>query len=255
MRIINKNSLVNLKPSTGKNITPDMIRKVQEVSNATNQRAALLGIALPTYYKYCKLYGISTKPPKKASLCKLVKLRDGVEKSPPLKCKNPFRLKRPLDLILQNKYTDLPGGYVKKLLIKSGIKEDKCEICGVEQVRECDGKTPLMLKFIDENKNNYHIENLQVICFNCNFLYYDEWSLKKIMERTNRKKMKCEAILKNDEGDATRNNQTCDVNENEVDSRTVGINSENNKIFHSYREDGEEETSKSEEVRIADEID
>ena len=255
MRIVNKNSLANLKPSTGKNITPDAIRTVQAASRTTIERARLLGISLPTYYKYCELYGISTTPPKKKSEHKLVKLRDSSEGKPPVKSKNPFRVKRPLDLILQNKYTDVPGSYVKKLLVKAGIKEDKCELCNIQQKRECDGKTPLILKFLDDNKNNYSIDNLQIVCFNCNFLYYDEWSLKKILERTAKKRMKCEVILKNEDGRATGSNQACNNNQKEIDSGTFGDLSEDTEILQTYREAGKEETPDPETSNGIGEID
>ncbi|QOI71330.1 putative HNH homing endonuclease [Erwinia phage pEa_SNUABM_12] len=62
------------------------------------------------------------------------------------------------------------GQYVKshKLrlkLIKDGIKEEKCEICGNH---EWNGKTiPLELDHIDGDHYNNDLENLRIICPNC----------------------------------------------------------------------------------------
>lgn len=252
---MNKNSLANLGRNNKKNITPEDIRKIQAVSNSSIERAALLGISAHTYYKYCKLYGIPTKPPSKKQPLKLVKLRSSGKLVAENKTKNPFRLRRPLDLILQNKYTDIPSSHLKKLLIKAGLKEDKCELCGIEQKRECDGKTPLILKFLDENKQNYKIENLQIICFNCNFLYYDEWSLKKILERVERKKRKCEAVLNYEESNSTRTDNTI-VSENKTTtSGSVGNGEENPEMFQSDRKVGEEAREESKETGFVDEID
>jgi hypothetical protein len=169
-----------------KNITPEDIRQAQAATKTCGERASLLDISIPTYNKYCDLYGI----PRKEKVVKEKKVKRLPK--PKVVSKNPFRLRRPLDLILQNKFTDVPGGYVKRLLIRAGIKEDKCEICGIEQRRESDNKTPTIMKFLDGNKTNYSIENLQLTCYNCNFLYYDEWSLKKILERTEAKRLRCE---------------------------------------------------------------
>ena len=54
---------------------------------------------------------------------------------------------------------------LKKRLIKEGIKEHKCECCGIT---EWNGQpTPIELDHIDGNRYNNTIENLRILCPNC----------------------------------------------------------------------------------------
>ena len=54
---------------------------------------------------------------------------------------------------------------LKKRLIKEGIKEHKCEMCGIT---EWNGKpTPIELDHIDGNRYNNTLENLRILCPNC----------------------------------------------------------------------------------------
>lgn len=54
---------------------------------------------------------------------------------------------------------------LKLKLIKDGIKEDKCEICGVQFWQNV--KLPLELHHKDGNHFNNDLDNLQILCPNC----------------------------------------------------------------------------------------
>ena len=54
---------------------------------------------------------------------------------------------------------------LKEKLIKDGIKENKCEICGCSMWQGV--MLPLELHYIDNNHNNNALENLQILCPNC----------------------------------------------------------------------------------------
>lgn len=54
---------------------------------------------------------------------------------------------------------------LKQRLIKEGLKEHKCECCGIT---EWNGQpTPIELDHIDGNRYNNTIDNLRILCPNC----------------------------------------------------------------------------------------
>lgn len=78
--------------------------------------------------------------------------------------KPPFREKKPLDLVFSNvlPYRTL---HLKLRLFEEGLKERKCEWCGIT---EWNGQpAPLELDHIDGNSQDNSFENLRVLCPNC----------------------------------------------------------------------------------------
>jgi hypothetical protein len=55
--------------------------------------------------------------------------------------------------------------------IAEGYLKDECYMCGFNERRITDYKTPTLLHFKDNNKSNYLKDNLEVLCYNCYFLY------------------------------------------------------------------------------------
>jgi hypothetical protein len=60
---------------------------------------------------------------------------------------------------------------IKSRLIAEAFLQDECCSCGFHERRITDYKTPLLLNFKDGNKCNYLLNNLELICYNCYFLY------------------------------------------------------------------------------------
>jgi hypothetical protein len=46
----------------------------------------------------------------------------------------------------------------------------ECESCGFNEVRVIDGQMPILLSQKDGNRENYDIDNLEVLCYNCYYL-------------------------------------------------------------------------------------
>lgn len=71
----------------------------------------------------------------------------------------------PLSDILDGKHPQFQSFKLKNKLIKEGVKENKCELCGVcewnERLINCE------LDHIDGNSRNHRLENLRILCPNC----------------------------------------------------------------------------------------
>jgi len=63
---------------------------------------------------------------------------------------------------------------IKEKLIVEGHLEEQCTRCGYHERRVLDYRMPLILHFKDKNKKNYQLENLELLCYNCYFLYIAE---------------------------------------------------------------------------------
>ena len=63
---------------------------------------------------------------------------------------------------------------IKEKLIVEGYLEENCTRCGYHERRVLDYRMPLILHFKDKNKKNFQLENLELLCYNCYFLYIAE---------------------------------------------------------------------------------
>jgi hypothetical protein len=73
--------------------------------------------------------------------------------------------KIPTDEILEGKHPQYQTNKLRLRLIKEGIKDEKCEICGIEDWQG--ERLAFELDHIDGNSNNHLLENLRVVCPNC----------------------------------------------------------------------------------------
>ena len=64
--------------------------------------------------------------------------------------------------------TTIKSHILKQKLIRDGLKENKCEICGNAQW--LGQEIPLELHHIDGNHFNNNLDNLQILCPNCHAL-------------------------------------------------------------------------------------
>lgn len=60
---------------------------------------------------------------------------------------------------------------IKQRIIFEGLVEEKCAKCGFAERRVIDTKVPVILNWKDGNKKNWHLDNLEFLCYNCSFLY------------------------------------------------------------------------------------
>jgi len=60
---------------------------------------------------------------------------------------------------------------IKVRAINEGFLKECCDKCGFSERRVLDYKVPLLLNFRSGNKADYRLENLQLLCYNCYFLF------------------------------------------------------------------------------------
>ena len=60
---------------------------------------------------------------------------------------------------------------IKARLLSEGKLVEVCAVCGFAERRVTDLKIPVILNFKDGNKKNWHLENLEFLCYNHSFLY------------------------------------------------------------------------------------
>lgn len=133
------------------------IKQAQRNSKSAAEAARALGVCYNTYKKYAKLYGIFDD---------LLNPRGiGVMKGGIIKGES-----RSVNEILDNKHPNYPPWKLKRRLISHGYLEEKCANCGFSEKRIIDFRVPLILDFIDGDKQNYNFDNLRLLCFNCSYL-------------------------------------------------------------------------------------
>jgi hypothetical protein len=60
---------------------------------------------------------------------------------------------------------------IKYRMIQEGYLKEECNHCGFQERRVSDYKIPLILHFKDKNKQHYRLENLEMLCYNCYYLF------------------------------------------------------------------------------------
>lgn len=60
---------------------------------------------------------------------------------------------------------------IRDKLILEGYLKEECARCSLNERRVLDNKMPLIINFKNGNKKNYSLVNLELLCYNCYFLY------------------------------------------------------------------------------------
>lgn len=167
-----------------RNLTEAAIRDAIKNTRSNTQAARYLNVTIDTYRKYAKMY-VDTETGK--TLYELHENRSG-KGIPKLQWKQEFPIER-LDRILASpEYKPFNAQKLKARLIYEGKLRMECYKCGHNEKRVIDYKQPLVLNFKDGNKFNWQLNNLEMVCFNCHFLYiggmFSEKQLRNIEDAT-----------------------------------------------------------------------
>lgn len=147
-------------------LSKEQIEYAMRRTQSNNAAAAFLGTYLTTYKKYASMYYDEETG---QTLYEKHKNWHGIGISKNLKEKPGATV---LMDILEGKTA--PASFtskkLKELLIKEMKMEEKCECCGYAEKRSIDYKVPVIINFRDGKKQNWKLDNLYFLCYNCYFL-------------------------------------------------------------------------------------
>jgi hypothetical protein len=150
----------------GYNITETEIRYAMSNTKSNHQAARFLRVSYETYRKYAKQYMDSTSGKSLFELHKNIRGK-GIHKGSFLKRTS---YEESMQRIFNGERPNIPIREFKSKLIRHHYLEEKCALCGFEERRVIDYSIPLMLDFIDGDRKNFKLDNLQLICYNCSYL-------------------------------------------------------------------------------------
>jgi hypothetical protein len=138
--------------ATEKNISDEKIIEAINSGETMNTCAVKLGIKFMTFKRRASKLGIYQPNPG----------RRGIKRNE----SEFYNITIPLDDIISGKFE---GHYLssrlRKRLIKEGYKQNKCEVCAIDEWMG--KKITCELHHIDSNRGNNILENLLILCPNC----------------------------------------------------------------------------------------
>ena len=153
-----------------KPLTKEDIQRAMRFTKSNRAAAKYLGCSYQHYKPFAKLFRVDENDPTSPTLFESHKNQSGrgIPKFLPNRRREPN-----VKLIFENGtgWESFTPEKIKTRGVAEGYLKDECYNCGFCERRVTDYKTPLLLNFKDGNKNNYLIDNLELLCYNCYFLY------------------------------------------------------------------------------------
>jgi len=153
-------------PTPSKILTKEDILRAQKMTRSNMAAARYLHVSYNHYKKYAKMF----KNDEGVNLLEVHKNQEG-KGIPKFALKGKDRI--PLMDLLEGRVPieHFDAKDIKVRIILEGLIEEKCSKCGFSERRIKDTKVPVILNFKDGDKKNWHLDNLEFLCYNCSFLY------------------------------------------------------------------------------------
>jgi len=100
-----------------------------------------------------------------------------------LNWKQEFPMERLEKILAKDEYKPFNAQKLKARLLYEGKLILECYRCSHNEKRVIDFKQPLVLNFKDGNKFHWNLDNLEMICYNCHFLYVGGLFTEKQLRR------------------------------------------------------------------------
>lgn len=159
--------------------TEAVIRNAMKHTQSNFQAARYLNVTIETYRKYARLY-IDRDTGK--TLYDLHKNNSGLGIKR-VRWSHEISIEKINEIMSSESYRAINQQKLKNRLIYEGILRMQCYKCGHYEKRVVDYKQPLILSFKDGNKHNWKVENLEMLCYNCYFLYVGNIFTEKQIQR------------------------------------------------------------------------
>lgn len=150
-----------------KALSKAMILRAMKYTKSNRSAAKYLGVSHWHYRRFALVYRLEEGGP---SLYEIHRNQSGkgIPKFLPNKRREP-NVKRIFEEGVG--FESFTPDKIKERGIAEGYLKDECYHCGFKERRITDYKIPLLLNFKDGLKNNYLIDNLELVCYNCYFLH------------------------------------------------------------------------------------
>ena len=147
-------------------ITKEDILRAHKVTRSNMAAARYLHISYNHYKKYAKMY----KNDEGINLLEAHKNQAGLG-IPKFALSGKDKI--PLMDLLEGRVPieHFDAKKIKARLLHEAMLEEVCSRCNFSERRVTDAKVPVILNFKDGNKKNWHLDNLEFLCYNCSFLY------------------------------------------------------------------------------------
>jgi len=157
----------NKRGRPSRDLSEAVIRNAMKHTQSNFQAARYLNVTIETYRKYARLY-IDQESGKTLYDLHINNSGKGIKR---VSWRHDISIEKINEIMSSESYRAINQQKLKARLIYESILRMECYNCGHHEKRVVDYRQPLILSFKDGNKNNWKIENLEMLCYNCYFLY------------------------------------------------------------------------------------